>query len=124
MAVVTLHPGAVGRHYRLPTERDYQAVLKAQRRLTTILDEWEQNGKKDPCPVPNEPTPAGGGSGAGRAFSVQKYGMMEFRDLFMARQIVSSSFDRGTLLLNSSEREELSEKAQPFLRMYSSIRRP
>jgi len=87
-AVVTLHPGIQGRHYRLPTERDYQAVWKTQKRVKKILDEWERGGKIGLCPVPDEPTPAGGGSGAGRAFSVQKYGMMTFGDLFTARQKV------------------------------------
>jgi putative DNA methylase len=86
LAVVTLQPGVQGRHYRLPTDRDYQAVWKAQKRLQAILDEWERGGKKGLCPVPDEPTPAGGGSGAGRAFSVQKYGMLQWGDLFTARQ--------------------------------------
>ncbi len=89
LAVVTLRPGERGRHYRLPADRDYAAVWKAQKRLREILDEWEKNGKKGLCPVPDEPTPAGGGSGAGRAFSVQKYGMMTFGDLFTARQKVA-----------------------------------
>src|SRR3712207_7538806 len=31
--------------------------------------------------VPDEPTPVGGGSGAARAFSVQKYGIRTFGDL-------------------------------------------
>jgi hypothetical protein len=43
-------------------------------------------GERGLCPFPDEPTPAGGGSGAGRAFSVQKYGMMKWGDLFTARQ--------------------------------------
>jgi len=86
LAVVTLHPAVPGRNYRVPTERDYQAVWKAQKRLRAILDEWERGGRKGLCPVPDEPTPAGGGSGAGRAFSVQKYGMMTWGDLFTARQ--------------------------------------
>ena len=89
LAVVTLRSGQPGRHYRLPTPRDYQAVWKAQGRLKTILDEWEQGGKKGLCPTPDEPTPVGGGSGAGRAFSLQKYGMMKFGDLFTARQKVA-----------------------------------
>ena len=88
LAVVTLKPGEQGRHYRLPTEADYQAVWKAQRRLKKILDEWERDGRKGLCPVPDEPTPAGGGSGAGRAFSVQRYGMLQWGDLFTARQKV------------------------------------
>jgi len=89
LAVVTLRPGEPGRYYRLPTERDYQAVWKAQKRLKAILDQWERRGRKGLCPVPDEPTPAGGGSGAGRAFSVQKYGMMKWGDLFTARQKVA-----------------------------------
>ncbi len=89
LAVVTIREDERGRHYRLPTGRDYAAVWKAQKRLEAILDEWERSGRKGLCPVPDEPTPAGGGSGAGRAFSVQKYGMMQWRDLFTARQEVS-----------------------------------
>ena len=81
LAVVTLKPGEQGRHYRLPTERDYEAVRKAQERLAAILGEWERGGKQGLCPVPDEPTPAGGGSGAGRAFSVQRYGMLQWGDL-------------------------------------------
>ena len=88
-AVVTLRPSETGRHYRLPTDADYAAVRVAQARLAGMLDEWERGGKKGLCPVPDEPTPAGGGSGAGRAFSVQRYGMLQWGDLFTARQKVS-----------------------------------
>jgi len=83
LAVVLLKPGEQGRHYRLPMERDYVAIYKAMRRLEGITTVMLSG---DLQPVPNEPTPAGGGSGAGRAFSVQKYGMMTFGDLFTARQ--------------------------------------
>ena len=91
-AVVTLRPGQRGQHhqqgrqYRLPTEADYQAVLRAQQRVAEALEEWERNGEVQPRPVPDEPTPVGGGSGAGRAFSVQKYGMLQWGDLFTGRQ--------------------------------------
>ncbi len=85
-AVVTLRPGERGRHYRLPTDADYAAVRKAQVRVARLLGEWEAGGKSGLCPVPDEPTPSGGGSGAGRAFSVQRYGMLEWSDLFTARQ--------------------------------------
>ena len=87
-AVVTLRPGEQGRHYRLPTDNDYAAVRLAQERIAAILDEWERGGRQGLCPVPDEPTPVGGGSGAGRAFSVQKYGMYQWGDLFTARQKV------------------------------------
>jgi len=89
LAVVTLQPGEQGRHYRLASERDYQPVSKAQKRLKAILNAWERGGRNGLCPVPDEPTPAGGGSGAGRAFSVQRYGMMQWGDLFTARQKVA-----------------------------------
>ena len=88
-AVVTLRPGQSGRHYRLPTDADYAAVHKAQERVAGILDEWERGGRQGLCPVPDEPTPPGGGSGAGRAFSVQRYGMLQWGDLFTARQKVA-----------------------------------
>ena len=83
LAVVSLHPNKNGRQYRVSTERDYAAVRSAQKRLEQVAREKLPNGLS---PIPDEPTPAGGGSGAGRAFSVQKYGMMQFGDLFTARQ--------------------------------------
>ncbi len=88
-AVVTIKSGQTGRHYRLPNDADYAAVRKAQERVAQVLDEWERGGKQGLCPVPDEPTPTGGGSGAGRAFSVQRYGMMQWGDLFTARQKVA-----------------------------------
>jgi len=88
-AVVTLKPGEQGRHYRLPTPADYAAVKESQRRLQTLLDEWEAAAGRDLCPVPNESTPPGGGSGAGRAFSLHRYGMKEWGDVFTARQKIA-----------------------------------
>ena len=88
-AVVTLRPGERGRHYRLSTDADYEAVRKAQGRVAQFLEERERSGKQELCPIPDEPTPAGGGSGAGRAFSMQRYGMMQWGDLFTARQKVA-----------------------------------
>lgn len=89
LAVVTLHSEKAGRQYRDPEERDYAAVNKAQQRLAKIMAAWERSGRQGPCPVPDEPTPAGGGSGAGRAFSVQRYGMVQWADVFTARQKVA-----------------------------------
>ena len=85
-AVVTLTSDKRGRHYRIPTDRDYEAVWIAQNRLSQVVEKWEHGQNVELCPVPNESTPKGGGSGAGRAFSVQKYGMMQWKDLFTARQ--------------------------------------
>jgi len=82
LAVVTIRPGETGRHYRLPNESDYRAVWKAQKRLKAILDEWERGGRKGRCPVPDEPLPPIGTLG----FRVQRYGMLQWGDLFTARQ--------------------------------------
>ena len=84
-AVVMLKPGETGRHYRLPTDADYAAVRKAQARLAEILDEWERDGKQELCPVPDETLPPIGTLG----FRVQRYGMLQWGDLFTARQKVA-----------------------------------
>ena len=49
---------------------------------------WERGGKQGLCPVPDEPTPAGGGA-VRRGSRVQKYGMTAWGDLFTARQKVA-----------------------------------
>lgn len=82
LAVVTLKPGQQGRHYRLPTDRDYEAVWKAQQRLAAILNEWKRGGRQGLCPVPDEPIHAEDT----RNFWVCKYGPQTFGDLFTARQ--------------------------------------
>jgi putative DNA methylase len=102
LAVVTLKPGKPGRQYRLPIARDYEAVREAHVRVAAILDEWERGGRQGACPVPDEPTPTGGGSGAGRAFSVQRYGMLQWGDLFTARQKVALVWLLDTLARNES----------------------
>jgi adenine-specific DNA methylase len=108
LAVVTLRAGEQGRQYRLSTERDYAAVRKAQGRLAAILGEWERGGKQGLCPVPDEPTPAGGGSGAGRAFSVQKYGMLQWGDLFTQRQSLTlTTLARHASAVSSEASREL-----------------
>ena len=81
-AVVTLRPGQQGRHYRLPTDSDYVAVRLAQERVDSILEEWERDGKQGVCPVPDEPMPPIGTLG----FRVQRYGMVQWGNLFTARQ--------------------------------------
>lgn len=84
LGVVTLKPGETGRYYRLPTEHDHQAIWKAQKRLREILAEWESNGRKGLCPVPDESLPLMSGT-----FNVPIYGMSKWGDLFSARQKVA-----------------------------------
>ena len=81
-AVVTLLLDAPGRHYRLPTETDYAAVRRAQERIACMLDGRERGGRQGPYPVPDEPLPPIGTLG----FRVQRYGMLQWGDLFTARQ--------------------------------------
>ena len=92
LAVVTVKPGQSGRHYRLPTETDYAAVYRAQQRMATIIAEQGKDDATQLNPFPNEPTPVGGKSrskAGGSAFSVHRYGMTEWMNLFTARQNVA-----------------------------------
>lgn len=84
-AVVTLQPGQTGRQYRLPTDADYEAVRKAQEQIAQVLEKWEREGKKGLYPVPDELLPPIGTLG----FRVQRYGMLQWGDLFTARQKVA-----------------------------------
>jgi putative DNA methylase len=85
LAVITLKPGEQERQYRLPVERDYRAVQKAQKRLDEILNVWEHGGRKGPPPVPDEPTPS---KDTHRAVGSQLpfYGHKVWGDLFNGRQ--------------------------------------
>ena len=56
-AVVTLKPGQPGRHYRLPTQADYKAVVEAQERVANAAEEWAINGRGGHFPFPDEPLP-------------------------------------------------------------------
>ncbi|MBX3580185.1 MAG: DUF1156 domain-containing protein, partial [Rhizobiaceae bacterium] len=71
-----------GKAYRLPTEHELAVATPDSERVTEAFVEV-------PFGLPDEPTPAGGGSGAGRAFSVQGYGLMHWRDLFTPRQLLA-----------------------------------
>ncbi len=73
------------RGYRLPFVQDYRAVEDAVKELErrSLLP------SDGPSLVPNEPTPLGGGKGAGRAFSQRIYGMDTFGDLFTSRQLLT-----------------------------------
>ncbi|MBS3907389.1 MAG: DUF1156 domain-containing protein [Syntrophaceae bacterium] len=68
--------------YRLPVEEELKAAQ-------VEIEDLEEVFSDIPFGIPDEPTPAGGGSGASRAFSVQKYGMKKWKDLFTPRQILA-----------------------------------
>jgi putative DNA methylase len=79
LAAVTLNPGEQGRQYRLPRDRDYEAVHNAMKALEKIAATKLPN---DLNPIPDEPLPPIGTLG----FRVQRYGMLQWGDLFTARQ--------------------------------------
>ncbi len=89
LAVVTLKDGQSGRQYRVGTDEDYKPIHVAQQRVKELVKETQPDGLSA---IPDEPTPAGGGSGAGRAFSVQKYGMMKWSELFSARMLAALTY--------------------------------
>ena len=111
-AVVTLKPGEQGRHYRLPTDADYAAVRWAQERIAGILEEWERGGRQGLCPVPDEPLPPIGTLG----FRVQRYGMLQWGDLFTARQ-KAALVELG----KQAQRPELSDACRELLTCMLSI---
>ncbi len=82
LCVFTTRPGQAGVGYRQATERDADAARKARAELARR----EKAHKGSLSLVPDEPTPQGGGTGAGRAFSKRYYGMNQFADLFNPRQ--------------------------------------
>ena len=85
LCVVSTKPVQQGRFYRLPTEPDMEAVRKAAEEL----EKRKKEHKGQLSLVPDEPTPQGGGSGAGRAFSQRNYGMDKFEDIFTLRQALA-----------------------------------
>ena len=99
-AIVTLKPGEKGRHYRLSTDADYEAVRKAQRRLAQALGDWELGGKQGFCPMPDEPLPIERQKGSS-GFRVLLYGMNAWGDLFSARQTVALVELGNNLVRNS-----------------------
>ena len=76
LAIVEYENGKNGKNYRIPTKQDYLAIQKANELLKLLPSGL----------IPIEATPIGGGSGAGRAFSIYKYGMTQWGNLFTSRQ--------------------------------------
>ncbi len=68
--------------YRLPEEQELKAA-------EVEIEDLEAVFKDIPFGIPDEPTPAGGGSGASRAFSLHQYGMKKWRDMFTPRQLLA-----------------------------------
>lgn len=85
IAVVSKNPKKAGKKYRVATENDLKTFKEAETYLEVKIRNW----RWDFDPIPNEPTPSGEGPGAERAFSVRKYGLNTWGDLFNSRQKLS-----------------------------------
>ncbi|MBN2562789.1 MAG: DUF1156 domain-containing protein, partial [Phycisphaerae bacterium] len=70
------------KRYRLPHDAEIKASAVETEDLEAVFSDI-------PFGVPDEATPAGGGSGASRAFSLHKYGIFKWRDLFTSRQLLA-----------------------------------
>lgn len=79
-AVVT--ESQTSKEYRLPTPHELDCAAKSEGELESVFADI-------PFGMPTEPTPAAGGRGAARAFSIQGYGLMQWRDLFSSRQLLA-----------------------------------
>jgi putative DNA methylase len=87
LAVVTLREGETGRHYRLPSDADYQAVWKAQQKVEDFASSNLPNGL---AMLPDESVNAVRPSPNARGLSaVTRYGMRTFAELFTKRQAVA-----------------------------------
>ena len=100
------------KRYRLPNEEDLQAAQ-------VEIEDLEDAFADIPFGIPDEPTPTGGGSGASRAFSLHRYGLKKWRELFTNRQLLAlSSFVRHTRSATSliaKEDQKLAEAVGAYL---------
>jgi adenine-specific DNA methylase len=98
--------------YRLPVEAELQAA-------TVEIEDLEDAFKDIPFGIPDEPLPQGGGSGAGRAFSIPKYGFKKWREIFTPRQLLSlACFVRQVRELESSLRTKGNSEAAQAISAY------
>ena len=91
-----------GKEYRLPTALEVEMAQAADTELDHVFTDV-------PFGLPTEPTPKGG-SGASRAFSVDGYGLDQWRKLFTPRQLVGIA---GLLKATRRLQAELDHHAYP-----------
>ena len=105
LAVVTLGDVERGRRYRIARTEDYRVVHASQQALVELDRALLPSGLR---PIPDEPSPVGGGRGASRAFSVYAYGMTIWGDLFTARQkLAIASFTSAVVKFASPSTQEV-----------------
>ena len=98
LAVVTKNPSKQGRHYRLPTSQDYEAVWKAIKGLQKVIATKLPNSLSA---IPDEILPLMSGT-----FNVPIYGISRWGDLFTARQKFSLNTWRSIFTLKQKGKAE------------------
>lgn len=92
--------------YRLPTAEELEIADVPEKEIEEAISDA-------PGGIPDEATPKGGGKRASRAFSVQNYGIMRWRDLFTPRQLLAASvFVRHTRAAIAAIRSSDPENAE------------
>lgn len=111
VAVVTARPGVTGKEYRLPTERDLEAVEAARVAWTSLLD-------NDRAVVPDQAVPQER-VWKNQPIRIHLYGMLQWRDIFAPRQgLALSAFARrvrGIRLPDEDERSGLGSAVRTCL---------
>lgn len=85
LCVVTVKPNERGRFYRTPTNTDIKAAKAAESELERLCSTYSHPMSL----IPEEPTPLGGGKGAGRAFGQRLYGLDAYKFAFTSRQLLA-----------------------------------
>lgn len=85
--VAVAYSDSLGRQYRLPADRDYEIIWKAQQEIFSIKDKLLSEGQSL---IPHEPVnPVRPSPNARGLSAVTRYGVRTFGDLFNARQKLS-----------------------------------
>ena len=103
------------KRYRLPTLQENQVADVQQEELEQVFADL-------PFGIPDEPLPQGGGSGAGRAFSLPKYGFKKWRDVFTPRQLLALGvFAKHTRAAMASAGGESSDRSEAIGAMLTIV---
>lgn len=90
------------RHYRLPDPSEIKGAA-------VDIEELEEVFSHLPHGLLNEPMPKGGGGGAARAFSLYRYGMKTWGEMFAPRQLMAL----GTFARHSREAASIVRRNDP-----------
>lgn len=94
------------KRYRLPTSNELELAEPQEEEIEAVFSDV-------PYGIPDEDVPVGGGRKASRAFSVYKYGIRKWRELFTARQLFATGvFLKHTRSAIAAIRQQDTENAE------------